>query len=437
MDNEKIILKEILRAYSIRYFDKQSEYWELKSNKRKRNKFFYFLLSLKFLRLFICFIYWKISYYFSNYILKKNGHYILLTRSKGIRSYHSLEDYRFKGLSKKLSKQGQIYFFINGEMNNINFSLHPRVYINDFIYLAEFLIFGFNLKSLSKELVWEQDAQVLNKSSYIIALLLSNEFNIFFWDFYTDHCPLILGGLRKNCKLVGSIHAFTQKNVLPWIEKDWILAKLIKHNFISYKEIFNNKSVNNYVNQIKVESSFVIKNKLEILVLIEENYTLDENGLKRYFSIEWASKNKSYFKKIFIKVRRDNAFTKDFLDKCSLMGISDFTLIKDIDKNLYQKIFVVGSYSSYLLELASKKILCSSVSNLAPPPFMNPAWELVEIYKYDSSSDFIIENPLNFNTKSIFLSSNFNNFKFIPSKACINHLVFRKYVVDAIYEEIN
>ena len=98
----------------------------------------------------------------------------------------------------------------------------------------------------------------------------------------------------------------------------------------------------------------------------------------------------------------------------------------------------MGSYSSFLLELASSRVLCASISDKAKKPFDNSSWEMIDISskKYISENNQSIQNPINLNTKSSINDIPFKGLKIIPSKACINHIVYRKFIVDILFKEM-
>ena len=106
-----------------------------------------------------------------------------------------------------------------------------------------------------------------------------------------------MAGYLKNCRLFGSIHAFTEKGNLPWIENSWYLSKIIKHTFINYYSIFNKNEAKVYANKLKKKATFFMNKMPNKLVILEENYTFDKKGLKRFYHLEWAAKIKDFLKK--------------------------------------------------------------------------------------------------------------------------------------------
>ena len=135
---------------------------------------------------------------------------------------------------------------------------------------------------------------------------------------------MCLAGYLKNCSLFGSLHAFTEKGNLPWIENSWYLSQIIKHSFINYYSIFNKNEVIVYANNLKKKATFFINKIPDKLIILEENYTFDNNGVKRFYHLEWAIKNKKFFKEIFIKIRPDN---KLFIKECNRLGLKDILQI--------------------------------------------------------------------------------------------------------------
>ena len=163
MEDIDLIFKESLKGSHETLSTENNEYWNIKSKKRKRSVLFFIFFLLKLIRLSTCFLFWFLSNNFFSLLKKQNSKFILLTRSKGIRDINSLEDYRFRGLEKELSKYGKVCFYIHGNLQKINFSFAPRFYDEDFNYFAEFIAFGFGFQNQRFEYVWEQDLKVNNK----------------------------------------------------------------------------------------------------------------------------------------------------------------------------------------------------------------------------------------------------------------------------------
>ena len=438
MEDIDLIFKESLKGSHETLSTENNEYWNIKSKKRKRSVLFFIFFLLKLIRLSTCFLFWFLSNNFFSLLKKQNSKFILLTRSKGIRDINSLEDYRFRGLEKELSKYGKVCFYIHGNLQKINFSFAPRFYDEDFNYFAEFIAFGFGFQNQRFEYVWEQDLKVNKLKAELIAKFLSPNDKIFFWDFNRQHCSICLAGYLKNCRLFGSMHAFTEKGNLPWIENSWYLSQIIKHTFINYYLILNNNEAKVYANKLKKKATFFINKIPDKLVILEENYTFDKKGLKRFYHLEWAIKNKKFFKEIFIKKRPDNAFTNIFINECNRLGLKDFILIDNLKKfNNLNDVLVIGSSSSYLLELSAERILCLSISNKESPPFRNPSWDFHEVY---NESQIVennqITNPLYLSTSKSFNNLLKKNTQMIPSNACLNHSSFRKFVVSTILKEM-
>ena len=247
-----------------------------------------------------------------------------------------------------------------------------------------------------------------------------------------------MAGYLKNCKLFGSIHAYTEKGNLPWIENSWTLSKIINHTFINYYSIFKKNEVKDYAIYLKNKATFFISKIPDKLIILEENATFDKKGIKRFYSIDWAVKNQKFFKKIFIKKRPDKAFTELFINECIRAGLKNITLIDNLKKiNNFNDLLVVGSSSSLLLELASKKILCISISNNQVSPLSNPSWEFHKVF------DESLINENNQITNPLFLPSSNSFYKYlqkgtkvIPSNACLNHLSFRKFGVQTLLKKM-
>ena len=438
MEDIDFIFKESLKGSNATLSSENNEYWNIKSNKRKRSFLFFIFLPLKLIRLTSCFLFWFLSQNFCYLLKKKNSRFILLTRSKGIRDINSLEDYRFRGLEKELSEYGKVCFYIHGKLQRLNFSFSPRFYDEDFNYFAEFIAYGFGFKNQTLNYLWQQDLKVKKLKAKLISTVFSHNDKIFFWDFNREHCSLCLAGYLKNCRLFGSMHAFTEKGNLPWIEDSWYLSQIIKHTFINYSLIFNNNEAKVYANKLKKKATFFMNKMPNKLVILEENYTFDKKGLKRFYHLEWATKNKRFFKEIFIKKRPDNAFTNIFTNECNRLGLRDFILIDNLKKfNNFNDVLVIGSSSSYLLELSSERILCLSISNKELPPFSNPSREFHKLYnesRIDESNQ--ITNPLCITTSKLFNNLYKKGTKVMPSNASLNHLSFRKFVVRTLFKEM-
>ena len=438
MEDIDFIFKESLKGSYSTLSVENDAYWNLISKKRKRSFLFFILLPLKITRLITCFLFWSLSNKFYILFKNKNTRFILLTRSKGIRDKNSLEDYRFKGLEKELSKYGKVCFYIHGNLQKFNFSFAPRFYDEDFNYFAEFITFGFGFRNQKFKYVWQQDLKVNKFKAKLISKVFSHNDKIFFWDFNRQHCALFLAGYLKDCRLFGSMHAFTEKDNLPWIENSWSLSQLIKHTFIDYYSIFSKNEVKVFANKLKKRATFFINKIPDRLIILEENYTIDNAGLKRFYHLEWAIKNKKFFKQIFIKKRPDNAFTNIFINECNRYGLKDFILIEDLKniKNL-NDVLVIGSSSSYLLELSSKKTLCFSISNKQLPPFRNPSWEFYEVFNESQLDENIqIANPIYLPTSKTFYDLLKKGTQVIPSNACLNHMSFRKFGVQTILRKM-
>ena len=437
MEDIDFIFKESLKGSNSSISIEKNEYWHRKSTKRKRSFIFFIFLPIKLIRLTICFLFWILSNNFYS-LFRKNNKFILLTRSKGIRDINSLEDYRFKGLEKELSKYGKVCFYIHGNIKKFNLSFAPRFYDEDFNYLAEFITFGFGFKNLKFNYVWQEDLEVNKLKAKLISIFFSKNDKIFFWDFNRQHCSLCLAGYLKNCRLFGSMHAFTEKGNLPWIENSWNLSQIIKHTFINYYSIFKTHEVEVYAKNLKKKATFYMNKMPNKLIILEENFSIDKNGSKRFYHIEWAIKNKKFFKEIYIKKRPDNAFTKIFINESKRFGLKDFILIDNIKKiNNLNDALVIGSSSSYLLELSSKKILCLSISNKELPPFSNPSWQFHKVF--DESlldENYQIANPIYISTAQSFANLLKKGIQVIPSNASLNHLSFRKFVVQTIVKEM-
>lgn len=438
MEQLNILFKESLKSKEYLCSLNNNNYWEEENTTNFSQIISNIFLPFRIIRFTFSILHKYIFEAFRSKLYGKKKRFFLLTRTKGIRDLFSFEDYRFKGLEKKLSKYGQVSFFIHGNYNRFNISLTPRIYGIDLYKISEFCVYGFGVRKKRDKYIWQKDIKILEKSVNILSKLILKETSIFFWDFNIQHCPLLIAGKLKNCSLIGSLHNFTEKGTLPWVESSWPLSKLIKHEFINYKKIFSNKIQFKIADQLKKKTKFTLKKLPKDLMLLEEYFTIDDSGNKRYFSLDWVLQNRSYFRNIYIKARPDKAFTNLFLKECNEKKIGEFILINDLKEiENINDILVVGSYSSYLLELASRRILCISISDKDKHPFDNPAHKLVKLYKKrNQEQQDLTFNPINANSSKNFLELIQINKKYIASNACINHLIFKKFIIDIIFEKM-
>ncbi len=348
----------------------------------------------------------------------------LLSRAAGIKDKNLLEDFRFRGLEKSLLKKNikSIYFiFDNQKIDNKKGKIFLRyrdIYsISKLIYDSNFLI-----KNKTKA-YWIANLKINIIQTKILSIFLKFSNYCFFWDFNYQHYPFFIAGYLNNNNLIGSMHGFHNSEHMPWINPSLIKHLEINHKFCDYKLCASSFLVPiKASNEIRGDfKEFAYNGQNLSLVVVQENQ-YSENEL-----VNWISRNKIHFEKIYIKFRPDKADSESLIKTFKDFQIT-WNEYVDTEKNNNENFFFIGQSSTYLLELGNKgeKVIIFNDDKLNW--FKNPACEFIDLQyllsKKVINGNFLKKNLFYCDKKmtffDLFKSKNLNDLKI----AFINHKIF-------------
>ena len=432
--NKKSLFSKVYPSLlSKSFFYKDTNYWGKKFTITRKELI---INPFRFIRLIYSYLNSFIFYIFN--FRSKYKILFVLTRSNGIRGNNSLEDYRFKGLEDKLSKNHKIIYFYHGPIKSGLSKNKQIIYSSDIYALSKFIFLVFypflKINCFIKKrdyYLWNYDLTV-NSIASIITSFFSNFVDAsFFWDFNYYHYPLFLGSYISKKKLVGSMHNFNYFGQLPWIS-----SKLVQHLNIPYW--FNDyASIYNFLNKKKIKfnnsSTFKWNSKDKKLnfVIIQENQT-DQESLVSFIA---SFQNK--LNKIYIKLRPDKDKSNVLL---RLLG--KYHLKYEVIDNIFEiessNFIFIGTSSSLLLDLSAKGKFAVSYSDNKHKFFEHPSRDFVNLSSKEKvkGSSLFIQNPLYINSKDELINLLNEEFQLIPSNSTINHYLFNKYKIDSIFNLI-